>query len=938
VRLPILIVVCLLDLSFAVALTLSTLDYDVLRLLRAAWFVDAAPFATTTGDVSFLALLRCVLVPLLTVWRARRAVRDRALAKAQAERENAPTSAALGANAPKAATKAKGVSINGDDGDDDNERAPLLAEHSSAAQKSTFSVLKQIDIDRFVSRHTQAVHAMNRILLGVLFVLLTTCLVFTGVKVVLFEFVPAPGSPLFTFQATAMSLAVLFMTVELWLARDILHESSKDEGRLVPSLHLHPLVLDETVAGHWCDMCDTRIEDRVAYVCRTCNFDVCFECFKKASKKQSEDELRGDKGHRGEKELSNWDYVKRSLVYVKPVWPYILVALVVIVCRSVSSVLLPSYQGAILDRVIAKDVSGFWKQITFYASFTGAVMVLSSLQSLCFNIAGRSMGAFVKNELFRSILVQDIAFFDGIGSGQLTSRLNGDVWAMMSPIQAALGSTVGSSLQLVGALVMCVNTSFRLSVLAFCSIAPIVMLYRVYATWSRKINHRIWAAWGDSTAKATQALKNIRTVRAFSMEPKEIEGFEGATGEGLKMGIKDAFAGMLTSFLSNTIDMGITILLLVYGGLEAMSGNGLTVGQLITFQLYWNQINSSYNSLTQVFSSFTQAGGAAQRVVSLLDSLPDIDVHSGETIARAEFRGALELRDVNFTYQMRPTEPVLRGVNLKIEAGKTLALVGRSGGGKSTIIHLLLRFYDPTSGQVLVDGRDLRDLCALEYRRNVGVVTQETQLFSGTIGENIAYGSQVYTQAEVEAAARAANCAEFIERMDEKYATKCGENGVRLSGGQRQRLALARVLMRKPQILLLDEATSALDTESETLVQAAIDRMLHERKCTVVLVAHRLSTVINADAIAVIDKGRVVEQGTHAELLALGGIYAKLVGKQLQKEANLIGADDDNKNKNDDDDDDDAKTKSKKSKSSETAVTIDELLAEEDEDEDNKEE
>jgi ABC-type multidrug transport system fused ATPase/permease subunit len=874
--------ISVIDFAFAFALTLSLLDFDIVRALRAIVFASDASFTTQAGDVAFLAFLRLIFVPTIVLWRARRAQREKALAKRLADEATNPS---------------KSKSINDDVADDDNDRddrKPLLVERSSNnsnTRQLTLDALRQIDFDRILSRHSQSLHAVNRIVVAAIFLFLTTCLIFTGVKVVLFQFAPAAASShsLFAFQASAMSLGVVFMTLELWLARDIIDEASKDEGRLVASVHLHGLHLDESVGGHWCDMCDTRIDDRTAYTCRTCNFDCCLECFKKESRKQSEEAIRGDKGARADGELSNWAYAKRAFVFVKPSWGWVTVALAVIAARSISSILLPSYQGAILDRVIQRDVAGFWHQVTLYTSFTVSVMLLSSLQSLCFAVAGRKMGALVKNELYRAILVQDIAFFDGVSSGQLTSRLSGDVWAMMQPVQTALGTTVGSTLQLLGALVMCVSTSFRLSVLAFTTIGPIVLLYRVYAQWSRKINYRIWAAWGDSTARATQALKAIRTVRAFSMEPKEIEGFEKATGEGLAMGIKDAFAGMLTSLMSNVIDMGVTVLLLVYGGLEAMNGtSGLTVGMLITFQLYWDQITSSYQSLTNVFTSFTQAGGAAQRVISLLDSLPDIDVHAGVTIARADFRGELELRDVHFTYQMRPEEPVLKGVSLHVAAGKTLALVGKSGGGKSTLIHMLMRFYDPSSGAVLVDGHDLRELCALEYRRHVGVVSQETQLFNGTIAENIAYGVDVYTREELEAAAAAANAAEFIDAMDERYETKVGENGVRLSGGQRQRIALARVLLRRPQVLLLDEATSALDAESETLVQAAIDRMLVERRCTVVLVAHRLSTVVNADQIAVIDRGNVAELGTHAELLERGGIYAKLVGKQLIKQQNEL--------------------------------------------------
>jgi ABC-type multidrug transport system fused ATPase/permease subunit len=585
--------------------------------------------------------------------------------------------------------------------------------------------------------------------------------------------------------------------------------------------------------------------------------------------------------------------------------------------RSVSQIALPNFQGQILDRVIAHDRDGFLSKLYYYIALSVSVTVLSSVQAFCFSLSSRHMARLLKNDLFSSIIVQDIAFFDATASGQLTSRLSGDVNAMISPVQSALASTVSSGFQLIGGLVMCISTSFRLSMLALTTIGPIVLIFRIYAQWSRGINKQIWASWSDANARATEALKNIRTVRAFSMEPKEIEGFERCTGEALRMGIKDAFAGMLTNVLGNVIDNGVSVLLLAYGSTIVLnsadpntnSGDTLTIGALITFQLYWNMINNAYNTITSVFTSFTQAGGAAQRVISLLDSLPDIDVHAG-TMIGPDFRGDLELSDVHFTYQMRPEEPVLKGVNLRVEAGKTLALVGRSGGGKSTLIHLLLRFYDPTSGVVLVDGQDLRSLCALDYRRRVGVVTQETQLFRGSIAENIGYGAEGFTHDDLVAAAKLANAHEFIEATDDGYDTKVGENGVRLSGGQRQRIALARMLLRKPQVILLDEATSALDTESEALVQAAIDRMLVERRVTVVLVAHRLSTVVNADMIAVIDKGTVAEQGTHAELLARGGIYAKLVGKQLQKEANLIGADE------------------KMRKSSITAITIDDLLDE----------
>ena len=420
--------------------------------------------------------------------------------------------------------------------------------------------------------------------------------------------------------------------------------------------------------------------------------------------------------------------------------------------------------------------------------------------------------------------------------------------------------------------------------------------------------------------QATEAVRNIRTVRAFAQELAEVDKHEKSTNEALRLGIRDALARMVTDILSNTVDQSISVLLLLYGGWAVLQNDGLTIGDLITFQLYWSQINGAYRSLTSLFSQFTRAGGAASRVMHLLDSLPDIDVHAGTPIDSSSLRGELQLVNVHFTYPMRPNEPVLRGIDLHIRAGSTVALVGRSGGGKSTIVSMLERFYDPTEGQVLIDGVDLKSVCALDYRRNVGLVSQETQLFAGTIEDNIAYGTEAYTHDDVVHAAKQANAFDFIDSFDEGFDTKIGENGTRLSGGQRQRLAIARMLMRKPRILLLDEATSALDTESEQMVQAAIDQILSERSATVVLVAHRLSTVKNADLIAVVDHGRIVEAGTHDELVAAKGIYHKLVARQLVKDANVI---------------DQGKSKKKKASLKDSVSDVDALMDEIDEDEGN---
>lgn len=277
-----------------------------------------------------------------------------------------------------------------------------------------------------------------------------------------------------------------------------------------------------------------------------------------------------------------------------------------------------------------------------------------------------------------------------------------------------------------------------------------------------------------------------------------------------------------------------------------------------------------------------------------MDSLPDIDINAGRHVSPADMTGCLQIETVSFAYQMRPNSKVLDGICLTIPAGTTCALVGPSGGGKSTLVNLLMRFYDPVEGRILLDGADIRDLCLKDVRRQMGVVQQNTELFGGTIEENITYGMAPgsWTREDVIAAAKEACAHEFIKRFPEGYLTRVGERGVRISGGQKQRIAIARVFLRKPKVLLLDEATSALDAESEARVQEALDKLISsgtESKRTIILVAHRLSTVINADQIAVVNGGKVVELGKHEDLLARGGEYAKLVQRQIKKKTeNLL--------------------------------------------------
>jgi len=762
------------------------------------------------------------------------------------------------------------------------ESEPLLQDQDMSLASFDDLVESDDDVEKRDREAQRKANYWNNTFVGILIAILTICEVFTGVKTVVFEF----EGDMYIFKEVAMSSLVLWMSGELWLAREIISALTREAGHFYPQLHSHPLYYDDTCKGHRCDLCGAR-SLREAYRCTACDFDMCFRCVSRNNKTSAEGVLRSDKGAKEEKDISNWEYMKKAMTFAKAHVFLIMIAFIFLLTASVPVLLLPNYQGIVLDKVIHGDREGFKHNVIVFVILSATVGFCGGIRNLCFSVVGQKMLNDVQHKLFTAMIKQDIAFFDGIASGNLTSRLWNDASAMISPINTVLTTLLSSSIQLVGGLFMCLYTSWRLSVLAFTTIGPITLMYRIYSKWSRTINKEIWASLSDANALATEAISNIRTVRAFSQEPNEDKKYHQSIGEALRKGILDSWAGAGTFALTSYMDQAVGVLLLCYGGSVVLDDpDMLSIGKLITFQLYWNMINSSYQSLTGVVSSFTRAGGAAQRVMSLLDNMPDIDPSQGEPVKN--IKGDITLEDVEFFYQMRPDQQILKGINLTIAAGQVCALVGKSGGGKSTLIHMLMRFYDPKKGRILLDGKDLTTLNPIDYRRNLGIVAQETQLFNMTIEENIAYGVDHYTQDQLYDAAKLANCHDFIVTFDEGYQTRVGEHGTRLSGGQKQRIALARVFLRRPKLLFLDEATSSLDAESEALVQEAIDKLIRIGNCTVVLVAHRLSTVINADKIAVVDSGTIAEEGTHQQLLEKGGIYAKLVKRQVQKMQNTL--------------------------------------------------
>ena len=672
-------------------------------------------------------------------------------------------------------------------------------------------------------------------------------------------------------------------------------------GVLRPDFHAHELQFHDRVVGHVCDMCGLRLNAGSkglrfgGFRCKTCDFDCCMRCFCRKNRDTAEGGVRGDKGTKANLEGTPAQYLWRVLGLAKLEWALLTLAICTTIVTSAAALFVPHFQGAAFDAAIARDAAAFDSHVSALLAASAAVAAFSAFKRACFSLTGQRLNYKVRISLFRTILRQDIAYFDGVNTGDLLSRLSYDVNNLTSPCNTVLSLASQNVVVIAGALVMCFYTCWRLAMVSFAVVMPITYLIKRYARWSQTLNREISAMLGLAATAANEALGNVRTVRATSSEETELARYEEHAGAALRAGVKDAFGGALTVMLTNLLELGTSVLILWLGGGMAMEEPSprLTIGALITFQLYFNAVTSAYTALTNCLTSLVRAAGSASRVFSLKDNLPDIDPDVGSAYDPGGEPGrgpAIEFENATFWYQMRPNHVVIDGLSMRVASGSTAALVGKSGGGKTTLVALLLRYYDVKGGSVRVDGVDLRDLNLASVHKHVGLVAQDTQIFNHTIAGNIEYGcGEKPSRSAIEAAARRAHAHDFIQTFPDGYDTRLGERGVRLSGGQRQRLAIARVFLRNPRLLLLDEATSALDVESEAAVQKAIDALLAMGGRTALVVAHRLSTVRDADAIHVVVGGKVAESGTHDALLAVqDGVYAGLVSLQAKRKAETV--------------------------------------------------
>ena len=571
----------------------------------------------------------------------------------------------------------------------------------------------------------------------------------------------------------------------------------------------------------------------------------------------------------------------RILSYIKPYMHRLIFAMFCTIMAAAGNLYIPWIIKDMIDEVLA-DKNG--TMLNWIAASIIAIFVVRGLfwygQNYLMSYVGQSVIIDIRAAVFKKLQRLSVSFYDKNKTGTIMSYVTNDVNALQSAMVENTIEMITEGFILIGSVVAMIYLDWRLTLFTV-SIFPVVLWFmEFFGKKIRKTGGRIQECTADITSVLQESVASARVIKSFVREDYEVDRFDVENRANFRANMKNAqLMATLTPVVELVAAIGVTMIIW-YGGNNVINGT-ITAGSLVAFLTYAVNISNPIKRLTRVIGNIQKALAAAQRVFMIID-MPEEIAESRDAKQLPEVSGKVEFQNVSFAYDDKGN--VITDLSFSVKPGEVIAIVGPSGAGKSTIANLLPRFYDVNKGDIKIDGHSVREVTLDSLREQVGIVPQETMLFNGSVYNNILYGRLDATKEEIEAAAKAANAHDFIMQLTDGYETKLGDRGVNLSGGQRQRIAIARAILKNPRILILDEATSALDTESERVVQEALDRLMVGR--TSFVIAHRLSTVKNADKILVLEKGNLVESGTHDELLALDGLYAHLYKIQYRnKEA-----------------------------------------------------
>ena len=567
----------------------------------------------------------------------------------------------------------------------------------------------------------------------------------------------------------------------------------------------------------------------------------------------------------------------RILSYIKPYMHRLIFAMFCTIMAAAGNLYIPWIIKDMIDEVLA-DKNG--TMLNWIAASIIAIFIVRGLfwygQNYLMSYVGQSVIIDIRAAVFKKLQRLSVSFYDKNKTGTIMSYVTNDVNALQSAMVENTIEMITEGFILIGSVVAMIYLDWRLTLFTVCTFPVVLWFMEFFGKKIRKTGGRIQECTADITSVLQESVASARVIKSFVREDYEVDRFDVENRANFRANMKNAqLMATLTPVVELVAAIGVTMIIW-YGGNNVINGT-ITAGSLVAFLTYAVNISNPIKRLTRVIGNIQKALAAAQRVFMIID-MPEEIAESRDAKQLPEVSGKVEFQNVSFAYNDKGN--VITDLSFSVKPGEVIAIVGPSGAGKSTIANLLPRFYDVNKGDIKIDGHSVREVTLDSLREQVGIVPQETMLFNGSVYNNILYGRLDATKEEIEAAAKAANAHDFIMQLTDGYETKLGDRGVNLSGGQRQRIAIARAILKNPRILILDEATSALDTESERVVQEALDRLMVGR--TSFVIAHRLSTVKNADKILVLEKGNLVESGTHDELLALDGLYAHLYKNQYR--------------------------------------------------------